>query len=329
MPGARITAIGTYVPEKILTNTDLEQMVDTSDEWIVQRTGIRERRIARSDEFTSDLCVAAAQDLVQRYNKKLDDVDMILVATSTPDFPFPSTAAILQHRLNIQGSAGALDLSAACAGFVYALHMAHSLIASGLHRKVLVFGADTISKITDYTDRTTCILFGDGAGAVLVEREEERDYFSAYLLGSDGGGAQYVYQTSGMARHVNQTQLSDTRCLVQNGKEVFRWAVRTIPEGIRQLLSKSGGIQVSQIDWFVPHSANLRIIEPICEKLGLPLERTLYSLVQYGNTSAASIPLALDQGVREGKVQDGHRILLYGFGAGLVQSGQLLEWRIG
>lgn len=329
MYGARITAIGTYVPEKILTNADLEQLVDTSDEWIVQRTGIRERRISGPNEFTSDLCAAAAQDLTRRYNKTLDDVDMILVATSTPDFPTPSTAAIIQQRLNIQGSAGALDLSAACAGFVYALHMAHSLIASGLHRKVLVFGADTISKITDYTDRTTCILFGDGAGAVLVERDDQRDCFLAYRLGSDGSGAHHVYVTSGMARHVNGIQLTDTRYLVQNGKEVFRWAVRTIPQGIRQLLSEIDGLAISQIDWFVPHSANLRIIEPICEKLGLPLDRTLYSLVYYGNTSAASIPLALDLAIQEGKVHDGDRILLYGFGAGLVQAGQLLEWRLG
>lgn len=329
LTGARITAIGTYVPEKVLTNADLEQLVDTNDEWIVQRTGIRERRICAPDQFTSDLCVAAAQDMMERYNKSLDDVDMILVATSTPDFPFPSTAAILQNRLNIPGTAGALDLSAACAGFVYALHMAHSFIASGLHRKVLVFGADALSKITDYTDRSTCILFGDGAGAALVEADDEHDRFLAYRLASDGGKGQHVYRTSGMTRQLNGVELSDSRCLVQNGKEVFRWAVRSLPEEIRAMLDdESEGLAKSRVDWFVPHSANLRIIEPVCEKLGLPMDRALYSLEYYGNTSAASIPLALDIGVKDGRVKHGDRVLMYGFGAGLVQAGQLLEWTL-
>lgn len=329
LKGASITAIGTYVPEKVLTNADLEQLVDTNDEWIVQRTGIRERRISAPDQFTSDLCVAAAHDLMERYNKSLDDVDMILVATSTPDFPFPSTAAILQHRLNIPGTAGALDLSAACAGFVYALHMAHSFIASGLHRKVLVFGADALSKITDYTDRSTCILFGDGAGAALVEADEERDRFLAYRLASEGSKSQHVYRTTGLSRQLNGVELSDSRCLVQNGKEVFRWAVRSLPEEIRLMLDDNSlGLVESHVDWFVPHSANLRIIEPICEKLGFPMDRALYSLVYNGNTSAASIPLALDNGVKDGRVKKGERVLLYGFGAGLVQAGQLLEWTL-
>lgn len=198
MLGARITAIGTYVPERRLTNFDLEQMVDTNNEWIIQRTGIHERRITRPDEFTSDLCVSAVKDLMQRYNKTVEDVDMIIVATSTPDFPFPSVSSIIQDRLKISQT-GALDLSAACAGFVYALHTAHSLISSGLHKKILVLGADTISKVTDYTDRSTCILFGDGAGAVLVERDEQSKAFIGFHLGSDGKGAQHVYR-SGLSK---------------------------------------------------------------------------------------------------------------------------------
>ncbi|MFP7335014.1 ketoacyl-ACP synthase III [Shouchella clausii] len=319
---ARITAIGTYVPEKKLTNFELEQMVETTNEWIIQRTGIHERRITRPDEFTSDLCVFAVKELMHRYNKKVEDVDMIIVATSTPDFPFPSVSSIIQDRLNIV-QAGAIDLSAACAGFVYALHTAHSLISSGLHKKVLVIGADTISKITDYTDRSTCILFGDGAGAVLVEGDEQSNSFIGFHLGSDGSGAQHVYR-SGLSTKVNGIELLDTQYLVQNGREVFRWVVRNVPDRVKQIL-KTTKTSLEQVDWFIPHSANLRLIEPICEKLKFPMEKTLYSLVNFGNTSAATIPLALDLGIREGKVKNGDKVLMYGFGSGLVHAGQLLE----
>jgi 3-oxoacyl-[acyl-carrier-protein] synthase III len=323
MKGAKITAIGSYVPARRLTNSDLEQMVETNDEWIVQRTGIRERRISREDEYTSDLCVAAVRDLLTRYGKTAADVDMVIVATSTADFSFPSVASIIQHRLGIPLTAGAVDMSAACAGFVYALHTAHAYVASGLHRKVLVLGADTLSKITDYSDRSTCILFGDGAGAVLVEADEQQDRFLGFHLSSDGGGAHHVYRT-GLASRVNGVALSDTGKLVQNGREVFKWAVRTVPQGVRQVLDNAGAT-LAQVDWFIPHSANLRMIEPICERLEYPFEQALYSLEYFGNTSAASIPLALDLGIREGKVQSGQRALLYGFGAGLAQAGLLVE----
>ncbi|MEK4850044.1 ketoacyl-ACP synthase III [Paenibacillus sp. FSL H7-0756] len=323
MTGAKITAIGSYVPARRLTNQDLEQMVDTNDEWIVQRTGIRERRISREDEYTSDLCAAAALDMMKRYGKSVQDVDMVLVATSTPDFSFPSVASIVQNTLGIPLTAGAIDLSAACAGFVYALHTAHALVSSGLHHKVLVIGADTLSKITDYTDRSTCILFGDGAGAVLVESGGAKDDFMGYHLGSDGSGAQHVYRT-GLAEKVNGVELSATGLLVQNGREVFKWAVRTVPQGVQQVL-KNAGAGLAEVDWFIPHSANLRMIEPICERLNYPLEQALYSLEAFGNTSAASIPLALDLGIREGKVRSGQQVLLYGFGAGLSHAGQLVR----
>lgn len=322
MLGARITAIGTYVPGRRLTNFELEQMVDTNNEWIIQRTGIEERRIARPDEYTSDLCISAVTDLMQRYNKKVDDVDMIIVATSTPDFPFPSVASIIQNKLGIS-DAGAIDLSAACAGFVYALHTAHGYIASGLHKKILVIGADTISKITDYNDRSTCILFGDGAGAVLVERDEKSSSFIGFHIGSDGSGAQYVYRP-GLSKRVNDIELVDTQYLVQNGREVFRWVVRNVPDNVKKILGKTQ-TSIDTVNWFIPHSANLRMIEPICEKLDYPMEKTLYSLVNFGNTSAATIPLALDLGIREGKVKNGDRVLMYGFGSGLVHAGQLLE----
>lgn len=322
MKGARITAIGTYVPEKKMTNFELEQMVETNNEWIIQRTGIQERRISRTDEFTSDLCVSAVKDLMRRYNKNVEDVDMIIVATSTPDFPFPSVSSIIQDRLNIPQT-GAVDLSAACAGFVYALHTAHTYIASGLHKKILVIGADTLSKITDYTDRSTCILFGDGAGAVLVERDEQSKDFIGFDLGSDGRGAQHVYRP-GLSKKVNGIELIDTQYLVQNGREVYRWVVRNIPDSVRRILEKTQ-TSLENVDWFIPHSANLRLIEPICEKLEYPMNKTLYSLVNFGNTSAATIPLALDLGIREGKVKNGERILMHGFGSGLVHAGQLLE----
>jgi len=323
---ARITAIGSYVPVKRMTNPDLEKLVDTNDEWIVQRTGIRERRICEPDQYTSDLCVSAAQDLMRRYDKSLYDVDLILVATTTPDFIFPSVAALLQEKLGISSSVGVIDLSAACSGFVYALHVAQGMVASGLHNKVLVFGADTMSKITDYTDRTTCILFGDGAGVVLVESETEETSFLAYHQGTDGIGGAHVY-LNGIADKLNGLELSNTGNIVQNGREVFRWAVRNVPVGVKAILEKSS-FTTNDVDWFIPHSANLRIIEPICERTGIPLERTLYSLENFGNTSAATIPLSLDLGIREGKLNDGDRILIYGFGAGLTHAGLLLNWNL-
>ncbi|MGX6446326.1 beta-ketoacyl-ACP synthase 3 [Neobacillus sp. K501] len=322
MVGSRITAIGTYVPERRLTNFELEQMVETNNEWIIKRTGIQERRISRPDEFTSDLCEAAVKDLMHRYHKNVDDVDMIIVATSTPDFPFPTVSSILQDRLKITQT-GAIDLSASCAGFVYALHTANTFIASGFHNKVLVVGADTLSKITDYTDRSTCVLFGDGAGAILVEKDEQSKSFIGFNMGSDGSGAQHVY-LPGLSKKVNGIELLDTQYLVQNGREVFRWVVRNVPNSVKQILEKTK-TSLDQVDWFIPHSANLRLIEPISEKLEFPMEKTLYSLVNFGNTSAATIPLALDLGIREGKVKNGNRVLLYGFGAGMVHAGQLLE----
>lgn len=321
--GAKITAIGSYVPAQKMTNADLEQLVDTNDEWIVQRTGIRERRISRKDEFTSDLCVAAVEDLMHRYGKSVQDVDMIIVATSTPDFSFPSVASLIQHRLGIQQSAGSYDLSAACSGFVYALQMANGLVASGMHKKVLVLGADTLSKITDYTDRSTCILFGDGAGAALVETANETSGFLGHHQSSDGSGGHHVYRT-GMSSRIGEMELVDSKLLVQNGREVFRWAVRTVPQGVGQLLEKAG-TTLESVNWFIPHSANLRMIEPICEKLGYPFEQALYSLVNFGNTSAASIPLALDLGIRDGKVKSGQTVLMYGFGGGLTQAGVLVR----
>lgn len=322
---ASITAFGTYVPERILNNADLEKMVETNDEWIVQRTGMRERRIAAEDQFVSDLAVKAVEDMIQRYEVDVHDVDMILVATSTPEYAFPSTASRVQARLNI-AQTGALDLSAACAGFVYGLQLADSMITSGMYRKVLVIGAETLSKITDYTDRTTCILFGDGAGAFLLERTEGQGSTLAALSGTQGDGGLHVY-SSGLSSEMNGVPLQGDGRLVQNGREVYKWAVRLIPEQLPKLIASSG-LQTEQVDWFVPHSANMRMIEAVCERGPVPLERTLTSMEYRGNTSAASIPLAIQLAVDEGKVKQGQRLALFGFGGGLTYAGLVLEWSV-
>ncbi|NWL89226.1 ketoacyl-ACP synthase III [Paenibacillus sp. 79R4] len=322
---ARITAIGTHVPEQRLTNDDLSKLVDTNDEWIVQRTGMKERRIAAEHEFTSDLCIKAVQNLAERYNKSLDDVDIIIVATTTPDYPFPSVACKIQDYFGISRT-GAFDLNATCAGFVYGLHLANGLITSGLHKKILVVAGETLSKVTDYTDRSTCILFGDGAGAVLVEYDDSHPGFISSVQGTNGEGGIHVYR-SGLSHTFKGAGLAGDGKMVQNGREVYKWAVQTVSAGIKQLLEQAN-MSVDDIDWFVPHSANLRMIDSICEKSGIPLERTLYSMEYFGNTSAASIPLALDLGVREGRLNYGDTMLLYGFGGGLTHSGQIIKWGV-
>ncbi|WP_142826263.1 ketoacyl-ACP synthase III [Planococcus soli] len=322
---ARITAIGSYVPEKRLTNRHLEKLVDTNDEWIIQRTGIKERRIASDTEFTSDISIKAVENLKERYNKSLDDVDMIIVCTMTPDFKTPSVSALVQAKLGIKNT-GAIDLNAACSGFAYGLHMANGLITSGLNKKILVIGAETFSKILDYSDRSTCILFGDGGGAVMVEYDEEKPSFIESHMGTNGELANNLYCTD-LSTQMFGNELAVNGFVNQNGREVYKWAVNTVPKGMTALMEKAG-FDKDQVDWFVPHSANLRIIESICSRNGLPLERTIYSLEYYGNTSAASIPLSLDKGVQEGKIKPDDKLLLYGFGGGLTHAGMLVNWSI-
>lgn len=325
--GSVITGIGAYVPQRRLTNAHLEQMVDTNDDWIVTRTGIRERRIAGEQEYTSHLAAAAVQNMIDRYSVSVADADMILVCTHTPDFPFPGTACLLQRAFGIE-QAGAVDLNATCAGFVYGLIMADGLIRSGVCRKVLVAAGDTMSRITDYTDRSSCILFGDGAGAVLMERaaDPEASCILATDMGSDGEGGVLV-RRSGLASSLDGVAFDPAGYFYQNGREVYRWAVQTVAAGIGRL---SGRLEPNAggIDWFVPHSANLRIIESICGRSGFPLDRTLLSLTYYGNTSAASIPLAIDLAVKEGKVKQGDNLMLYGFGGGLVYAGAIIQWTL-
>lgn len=303
----------------------MEELVDTNDEWIIQRTGIKERRIASETEFTSDISIKAVENLKERYNKSLEDVDMIIVCTMTPDFKTPSVSALVQAKLGIKNT-GAIDLNAACSGFAYGLHMANGLITSGLNKKILVIGAETFSKILDYSDRSTCILFGDGGGAVLVEYDQEKPSFIESHMGTNGELAHNLYCTD-LSTQMFGNELAVNGFVNQNGREVYKWAVNTVPKGMTALLEKAG-FKNEQVDWFVPHSANLRIIESICNRNGLPLERTIYSLEYYGNTSAASIPLSLDKGIREGKIKPDDKLLLYGFGGGLTHAGMLVNWSI-
>ncbi|WP_135548113.1 ketoacyl-ACP synthase III [Paenibacillus cymbidii] len=323
--GVRIVAVGSHVPSAVLSNADLERRLDTSDAWIVQRTGIRERRIAGEREFTSDLCYAAIENMMSRYAVSVSDTDLILVATYTPDYQTPSVACLIQRRFAI-AAAGAMDINAACTGFVYALHVAHGLIAAGMHRKILVLGADTASKIVDYDDRGSCILFGDGAGAVLLEAAAGENALLAHRFGTDGRGAPHLYR-SGLSSTMEGQPLTGEGLFRQNGREVYRFVVNQVPSVVQALLQQLGWTQ-DRIDWFVPHSSNLRMIESLCDKTGIGMDRTIHSLEYYGNTSAATIPLSLDMGVRDGRIRPGDRVLLCGFGGGFTCGAMLLNWNL-
>ncbi|OMF31780.1 ketoacyl-ACP synthase III [Paenibacillus sp. FSL H8-0548] len=323
---AVITAIGTYVPERILTNSDLEKLVDTNDEWIMQRTGIKERHIAADNQFTSQLCFAAIHNMIERYNVQVTDVDYIIVATSTPDCIIPSVSSQVQAHFNIT-STGAIDIQAACAGFAAGIQLANGLLLSGAYHKILVIGAETLSKITDYSDRTSCILFGDGAGALLIEASVDgQGDIKAVYSNTDGARGHHLYCSS-LASAIGEHDIQTNGFIVQNGREVYRWAVSHVAEGVLQLLEGSG-LTPDDIDWFIPHSANMRIIESLCEKTGFSLAQTLSSIRKYGNTSAASIPLAIDEAVQAGTVKQGQLMLLYGFGGGLTQAGVILRWSL-
>jgi 3-oxoacyl-[acyl-carrier-protein] synthase-3 len=316
---ARITAFGAYVPEKKLSNHDLEKIVDTSDEWITQRTGIKERFIAAENQFASDLAVNAVQNLASVSEKNIDDVDYIILATFTPDFYTPSCAALVQKALGLPESVGVLDINAACAGFVQGLFIANSFITSGLAKKVLVIGAEVISKIVDYTDRNTCVLFGDGAGAALVETSNNGPGFLAGHYGSDGNGGEKLF-CSGLSTRMNGEQLHTQKYIWQDGRAVYNFAIKTVPRGMRELLRKAE-LSIDDIDWFVPHSANMRMISFICKELKIPMEKTLTSAVEYGNTSAATIPLSICLAAQKNRLKPGDTFALYGFGGGLNHAG--------
>ena len=322
---AKITAQGSYVPTKVMTNQDFEEMVDTSDVWITTRTGIKERRITEDNEYTSDISYKAVLNLKEKYNADLTDVDMIINATLTPDYKTPSVASYIQSKLNLKNS-GAIDINAACAGFTYGLNIANGLISSGQNKKILVIGSETLSKITDYTDRSTCILFGDGAGAFLVEYTKNNPSFITSTSGSDGDKGQNLYCTE-LSKEMFNNHLENEGYIVQNGRGVYKWAVGNVPRIINETLDKAN-LKTTDVDWFVPHSANARMIESICEKSNIAKEQTLMSLQNFGNTSSATIPLSIDLAMNEKKIKTGDLLLLVGFGGGLAYSTTLIRWTI-
>lgn len=285
----------------------------------------KERRIAGEDEYSSHLAITAIENLCTTFKKNLEDIDCIIVATTTADYVFPSVACQIQQHFNIPHTL-AFDLNATCAGFTYGLHVGNSLITSGSHEKILVVATETLSKVTDYSDRTTCILFGAGAGAILLERDENKPSFVAAHMGTNGAGGIHLYRTN-LSTTMNGTPLQTNEKIVQNGREVYKWATRTVPAGIKELLH-TANMKINDIDWFIPHSANLRMIESICEKSQIPTQKTLTSVEYMGNTSSVSIPLALDLARKKGKLNNGDTLLLYGFGGGLTHLGLIMEWEL-
>lgn len=321
-----IIGTGKYVPEKILTNSDLEKIVETNDEWIVSRTGIRERHIAAPHEATSDLAYEAALKALDSAGMKAEDLDLIIIATVTPDSAFPSTACILQDKLGAKGAA-AFDLSAACSGFVYSLATAVGFIQNGMYNNALIIGADTLSRITDYTDRNTCVLFGDGAGAVIIGEVPEGRGFQSFDLGAEGSGGNLLKLEAGGSRlPASQQTVQDKKHFIyMNGREVFKFAVRVMGSATERVLTKAG-LGKEDIDLFVPHQANIRIIQSAMQRLDLPPEKCVINVDKYANTSAASIPLALVEAAEEGRMKEGDTVLMVGFGGGLTWGASVLIW---
>ena len=318
MTYSRIIGTGSYLPEKKLSNRDLESMVDTSDEWIYTRTGIRNRHIAAEHETTSDLALKASQRAIAAADIDASEIDLIIVATSTPDMIFPSTACLLQAKLGIKGGA-AFDLQAVCTGFVYALATADSFIRSGQHRCALVIGAEIFSRILDWTDRGTCVLFGDGAGAVVLRASDTPGVLSSHLH-ADGSYAN-ILCTPGS---VKNGAVSGVPFLKMEGNSVFKLAVKVLDDVGREALA-ANELSIDQIDWFIAHQANVRIIHASAKKLGLPLDRVVVTVENHGNTSAASIPLALDVAVADGRIKRGQHVLLEGVGGGFTWGAVLLK----
>ena len=321
-----ITGIGYSVPEKILTNADLEKMVDTSDEWIVERTGIRERRIAEADVSTSVLAAEAAVKAIEDAKLKPEDIDLIIVATATSDMAFPSTSCLVQYKIGASNAA-AFDLSAGCSGFVYGVNVGSQMIASGVYKHVLVIGAEVLSKILDWQDRNTCVLFGDGAGAAVLSEVEPGYGLLSIDLGADGSGGAALMQPAGGSKLPAsfETVTNRQHYVHMNGSEVFRFATKVMGASALRVL-KRAGITAADVDWFIPHQANIRIIQSAAKRLKLPMEKVIVNVDRYGNTSAASIPIALAEARDQGKIKKGDTLVLVGFGAGLTWGGCVLKW---
>ena len=321
-----IIGLGSYVPEKIMTNKDLEQVMDTSDEWIVERTGIRERHIAAENEATSDLATKAAQKALEDANITAAEIDLIIVATGTADMAFPATACLVQDNLKAINAA-AFDVSAACSGFIYALVTGSQFIKAGLYRKVLVIGAETLSRITDWSDRKTGMLFGDGAGAAVLGETPEGYGILGVDLGSNGSGAELLKVPAGGSRNpaTVETVLQRQHYIQMDGNEVFKFAVKIMGETTSKALQNANLTPVD-VTYLVPHQANIRIIKSAAKRLGLPMEKVVVNVDKYGNTSAASVPIALDEAVKSGVIKPGDIIALVGFGGGLTWASSIMKW---
>ena len=326
MVRSRIISVGSYLPERILSNFDLEKMVDTSDEWITERTGIKERRIADESQAASDLAFEASKIALERAGLNAGEIDMIIVATITGDMPFPSTACFLQNRLGASRAVG-FDINATCSGFLYALYIADVFIRSGMHRKILVVGAEVLSKVTDWKDRTTCVIFGDGAGAAIVESTSEDRGILSMSINSDGSMWELINIPGGGSRNPASTDTlkKGLHSIRMKGNETFKVAVRTLEDVALKTLADNN-LDPSQLSLLVPHQANLRIIQATAERLNLPMEKVFVNLERYGNTSAASIPIALDEALTSGRIKDGDYILLEAFGGGLTWASALIKW---
>ncbi|MCU7882009.1 MAG: ketoacyl-ACP synthase III [Candidatus Thiodiazotropha sp. (ex Lucinoma aequizonata)] len=319
---SRITGTGGYLPEKILTNKDLEKIVDTTDQWIFERTGILKRHIAEEGEYTCDLAEKAARNAIDMAGLKPSDIDLIVVATTTADQVFPSTACLLQARLGIRGPA-AFDIQAVCTGFVYALGVADKFVRTGSSKRALVVGAETFSRILDWNDRDTCVLFGDGAGAVVIEASDEPGIISTHLH-ADGAYESLLRVPSGISRSYSELQ-QGSAYVEMRGHEVFKVAVTTLGRIVDETLAVNG-MEKSDIDWLIPHQANIRIINATAKKLQTPMDRVVVTVDEHGNTSAASVPLALDVAVRDGRIKRGETILMEAFGGGFTWGSVLAKF---
>jgi 3-oxoacyl-[acyl-carrier-protein] synthase III len=317
-PRISITGLGCHVPAKVVTNDDLAQLVDTSDEWIVERTGIRERRIASDDEALTDICLPAARRALEMAGADPAGVDLLVVATVTPDMSFPSSSAMLADALGMPDAA-AYDLSAGCTGFVYAVVQAHAMLAAGLARRALVIGADVLSKLLDWTDRSTVVLFGDGAGAVVMEAVPQGG-FLGFELGADGAGGLELTLPG-----IGSKPTEESPYLKMNGREVFKFATRVLVSSAEAVLEASG-LTVDDIDVYVPHQANVRIIDHAVRRLGFPEQKVVVNVDRYGNTSSGSIPLALADAVSDGRLRPGSLVLMTGMGAGLTWGSAVIRW---
>ncbi|ACM60255.1 3-oxoacyl-[acyl-carrier-protein] synthase-3 [Caldicellulosiruptor bescii] len=322
----KIISTGRFVPERILSNHDLEKMVDTSDEWITQRTGIKERRIVDGKLSTTDLAVQAARNAIQKAGILPNEIDLVVVATVTPEMFFPSTACLVQKELKLK-NAFAFDISAACSGFIYGMAIATQFIQNGFCKTALVIGAEALSKITNWSDRSTCVLFGDGAGAAILTASSEEGILG-FELGSDGENGLLLYCHAFGLSDLSYSQSKDMpnfRKIFMDGNEVYKFAVKIMPYAVEKVLEKVG-LSSSDIDVFIPHQANIRIIESAAKRLKIPMEKVFVNLHKYGNTSAASIPIALDEAIEEGKIKKGDKIVLVGFGGGLTWASCAVKW---